>query len=384
MQRPLIITVALALFLTTQGLVPAYADNAEQQVVNLVNAERTQHGLAPLAVSPALTGAARAYAQAMANGGFFGHVGADGSTFISRDLGAGYTGATYLAENLAAGQTTPQQVIDAWLASPAHRSNLLSSNVSEMGIGHAFQAGSRFGNYWVAEFGERPDQTRAAVKVSSRGGNRPAPTPRIAARPIARAVQTVSQTPPLKPPASLGGTGDFDVLGRPLTGVMSDPVVPGETVQYFQRAVLEWHPKNPPGYRIERRLLGDILYPGADPPVPPSNAPPGPVEYFPYSPGKTTGLGHFVADYTRTGQPIYFKQYFDGHGGVAVFGYPKDEPRVRDGLWTQRFQAAILQYHPEYDRDGIIPGTNLPWRYFRVQTRLLGEQYAQAHDLPFR
>ena len=97
---------------------------------------------------------------------------------------------------------------------------------------------------------------------------------------------------------------------------------------------------------------------------------------------RPTGLGHFVADYTRDGRPIYFKQFFDAHGGVQTFGYPKEEPQLRNGRWTQRFQAAVFEYHPEFDRDGCLPGTTTPYRAYRVQLELLGDKYIQQRGLP--
>ncbi|MCL5074622.1 MAG: hypothetical protein M1136_03075 [Chloroflexi bacterium] len=175
--------------------------------------------------------------------------------------------------------------------------------------------------------------------------------------------------------------GGTDNLGYPRTGVINDPLNGGQTVQYFQRAILEWHPENPPAHRIQRRLLGDILYPGADPPADPKDAPLGPHTYFPFSPERPTGLGHFVADFTRSGQPIYFKEYFDAHGGMEAFGYPKEEPKLRNGWWTQRFQAAVFEYHPENDRDGFLPGSNVPYRNFRVLLELLGDEYLAKEGL---
>jgi hypothetical protein len=189
--------------------------------------------------------------------------------------------------------------------------------------------------------------------------------------------------------------GDVDTVGLPRTNVIRDPAT-GQQVQYFQRAVLEYHPENQgdqrfqrrllgdslyPGadpsenqgdQRFQRRLLGDSLYPGADPPVSRSNAPPSQFSYFPLSSnGAPTGLGHFVADYTRSGQYIGFKSFFDGHGGVAVLGFPKEEPKLRDGFWTQRFQAGVLQYHPDNP-----PG-------YRVQLELLGDEYIKAKGLGY-
>jgi len=81
---------------------------------------------------------------------------------------------------------------------------------------------------------------------------------------------------------------------------------------------------------------------------------------------------------------IYFKDYFDSHGGVDAFGYPKEEPVRRNGMWTQRFQAAVFEYHPEFDIDGFLPGTNIPYRNYRVMLELLGDKYIELNGLPYR
>ena len=94
------------------------------------------------------------------------------------------------------------------------------------------------------------------------------------------------------------------------------------------------------------------------------------------------------SNYAPDGSWIGFKSYFDVHGREDAFGYPIEAPtRIggADGLerWTQRFQAAIFEYHAEYDRDGIKPGTTIPWRTWMVQLRLLGDGYLANHQLPF-
>ena len=344
---------------------PAAAATTEQQVVDLVNTARARQGLAPLSVSNDLTNAAEGYANAMATGNFFAHQAPNGSTFITRDEAAGYRHWSFLGENIAAGQTTPQQVVAAWLASPEHRANILSTKATQIGVGQAYLPGSSYGHYWVQEFGAQFGPSMLTT-TSTTGWT-------------ASTGRTVSGMWL----DFLRSHGDVDNLGLPRTDVIADPTTGGQTAQYFQRAILEWHPENPPGQQIEPRLLGDILYPGADPPVNQSDAPPGPTEYFPLSPSQPTGLGHFVADYTRSGQPIYFKQYFDAHGGLSAYGYPKEEPKLRNGLWTQRFQAAVFEYHPEYDRPGNVPGTTVPLRNYRVQFELLGDEYIHAKGLPY-
>lgn len=396
MRRSLISILLLISSLMLLGGRPAYADTPEQEVLSLVNAQRTQHGLPPLIVSAELTRAAESYAAAMAAGGFFSHTAPDGSTFISRDEAAGYRDWDYLEENLAAGQTSPQQVVDAWMASGEHRANILSPHVHEIGIGYVNRPGSVYVHYWVQEFGDRPGVRLASYQVpvasaaGASGGSTPAPvTTPVTAPASATTLAPLTWLAPTGHAVSgdwlsfVRGHGNVDNVGLPRSDVVDDPLSPGQQVQYFQRAVLEYHPENPPGSQIQRRLLGDILYPGSDPPVSPDDAPPGPSQYFPYSPDRPTGLGHFVANYTRTGQPLYFKDYFDSHGGVAAFGYPKEEPKLRDGIWTQRFQAAVFQYHPEYDRDGFVPGTSIPLRTYRVQLELLGDEYIKVMGLPF-
>ena len=185
--------------------------------------------------------------------------------------------------------------------------------------------------------------------------------------------------------AFLRAHGDTDNLGYPRSEVIADPMAGGQTVQYFQRLILEWHPENPPEYRIQRRLLGDLIYPGADPAVDPEDIgsrPQGEADYFPAGPG--IGLGHYVADYTVGGEFTGFKEYYDSHGGVDAFGFPKEEPKIRDGRWTQRFQAAVFEYHPENDVDGTVQGTDIPLRNYRVQLELLGDRFVEENRLTYR
>ncbi len=166
--------------------------------------------------------------------------------------------------------------------------------------------------------------------------------------------------------------GGIDNNGLPRSEVIIDPIT-GQWVQYFQRVVLEWHPENPPAHRIQRRLLGDALYPGVEPPLDPatSTVPVGSSAYifFPLSPDGPTGLGHGVTDIAPDGTDIGFLTYFSTRGGVNAFGYPKEEPVLRNGRWTQRFQAAVFEYHPE----NAAP--------YRVQLELLGDRLIEQQHL---
>lgn len=341
-------------------LTVVHATSITDQAVTLINAERAKQGSPPLHVAPELAAAAQAYATEMATKGFFSHQGPDGSTMVSRDQAAGYTNWTVLEENLEAGNSTASGAVAAWMASSDHRQNILSTKVDETGVGFAVKSGSPYTYYWVEEFGARPAaQTQSAMLATNSSS------------------ASLSWTAPTGHTVSgdwlawVRAHGDVDTVGLPRTNVIRDPAT-GQQVQYFQRMILEYHPENQGDQRFQRRLLGDSLYPGADSAVSQNSAPPQPFSYFPLSSnGAPTGLGHFVADYTRSGQYIGFKSFFDSHGGIAVLGFPKEEPKVRDGLWTQRFQAGVLQYNPNNP-----PG-------YRTQLELIGDEYIKAKGLGY-
>ncbi|HLZ10455.1 MAG TPA: CAP domain-containing protein, partial [Chloroflexota bacterium] len=145
------------------GVTAAAAATPAGDVVDQINAIRAQYSLKPLAVQFQLSKSAQPYAQAMATGRFFSHLGLDGSTMVSRDEAAGYINWSYLEENLAAGQPTANDAVSAWMASPDHRANILSPYVSDIGIGYVYLAGSPYGYYWVADFGSRRPETFQSV-----------------------------------------------------------------------------------------------------------------------------------------------------------------------------------------------------------------------------
>lgn len=152
---PRLLALALAVF-----ALPAYwqaegsDDAVARHILELTNAARTEHGLAPLLPSAPLTLAAEQYAEQMARGEWFDHVGPDGSTLDQRAEAAGYLGWAALAENLASGhgEIAPVAIMELWLASPAHRGNLLSPDLTEVGVACSF-LGDRFS--CAQEFGAR-------------------------------------------------------------------------------------------------------------------------------------------------------------------------------------------------------------------------------------
>ena len=136
------ITAALGVF-TIGGVVPQCAPapppavvqvtDVQQSIVDSVNYHRARAGRKPVAVDARLTAAAQGHSDHMAREQIMTHIGAgwtDGGVRISN---AGYRWRTW-AENVAAGQTTPADVMAAWMNSPGHRANILNDRVVHIGV----------------------------------------------------------------------------------------------------------------------------------------------------------------------------------------------------------------------------------------------------------
>lgn len=118
----------------------------ELEVVELTNVERQKHGLAPLQIDEALSKVARVKSEDMAKQNYFSHNSPTyGSPFdMMKQFGISYRTA---GENIAMGQRSPQEVVNAWMNSEGHRANILNSNFTHIGVGHASN-----GNYWTQQF----------------------------------------------------------------------------------------------------------------------------------------------------------------------------------------------------------------------------------------
>lgn len=128
----------------------------EQEVLTLVNSERTKVGCGALTANDKLVAAARGHSQDMADNDFFDHTGSNGSSPGDRIEAQGYNWSWW-GENIAAGYTTPAAVMDGWMNSPGHRDNILNCNFTEIGIGYVYNAhdtGSvNYRHYWTQVFG---------------------------------------------------------------------------------------------------------------------------------------------------------------------------------------------------------------------------------------
>jgi len=128
----------------------------------VLNAERARHRLRPLRLNRRLSRAARRHSRAMARQRFFSHTSPGGASFVDRIRSTGYlSGARSwsVGENIAWGsgtRSTPRSIGAAWMNSPGHRANILSSSYRAIGIGIASgtPVGGRGGTY-TTDFGRR-------------------------------------------------------------------------------------------------------------------------------------------------------------------------------------------------------------------------------------
>ncbi len=136
------------------------AASVNRRVLELVNQARAQprrcgdlpfEAAGPLQHSVVLEQAALAHAQDMAARSVLSHTGSDGSTPAERATRAGYAWRI-VAENIAAGPTTPEEVVEDWLSSPRHCSNIMNARFADMGVAYAVDAASRHGIYWAQVF----------------------------------------------------------------------------------------------------------------------------------------------------------------------------------------------------------------------------------------
>ncbi len=117
------------------------------QVIKLVNEERAKAGLNALKLNTSVAKAAQVRAQEQQQS--FSHTRPNGTSCFTalKEAGVSYMKA---GENIAYGQTTPQQVMNAWMNSEGHRANILNSDFTEIGVG--YYQGSNGVSYWAQMF----------------------------------------------------------------------------------------------------------------------------------------------------------------------------------------------------------------------------------------
>jgi hypothetical protein len=133
----LLLTYQLLLTITPSftGLkILGYAANIPtDEVVRVTNQKRAEAGVSQLQFNAQLSQAARAKGEHMLANDYWAHVAPDGTDpwKFFNDVGYKYR---YAGENLARDFSNAQAAVDAWMASPSHRDNLLSVRYKDIGI----------------------------------------------------------------------------------------------------------------------------------------------------------------------------------------------------------------------------------------------------------
>ncbi|WP_207308877.1 CAP domain-containing protein [Marinobacter salicampi] len=135
-------------------------DETDQALLDRVNEARSQprqcgdedFGAAEsLSWDCKLEEAARAHSEAMAKLEFFSHIGPDGVQIGERVKNRGYSWMA-VGENIAGGQKSVDDVVDGWLSSPGHCSNIMSTKFTEMGAARVETPGSQYSPLWTQVF----------------------------------------------------------------------------------------------------------------------------------------------------------------------------------------------------------------------------------------
>ncbi len=111
----------------------SFASITTANIRNLTNSARIAEGLDPLTENSSLNQAAMAKAKDMVANNYFAHTSPSGTSPWYWFKNAGYI-YTFAGENLAMDFIEAEDVVNAWMASPTHRKNIVNSKYEEIGI----------------------------------------------------------------------------------------------------------------------------------------------------------------------------------------------------------------------------------------------------------
>lgn len=137
----------LAIILATEGFLVSnlIARQSDQQflaavvpaeIISLTNTERKVNSVGTLKEDALLDQAAQAKANDMAIKGYFAHVDPNGKTPWQWISASGYQ-YQYAGENLAVRFINSTDVVNAWMASPTHKANIVKPVYTQIGVGVA-------------------------------------------------------------------------------------------------------------------------------------------------------------------------------------------------------------------------------------------------------
>ena len=126
----------------------------EVEMLRLINENRRAHQLPPLTEVSSLTQAARRHARDMADHDLTSHIGTDGTNGGERIRQAG-NAWTRWGESIGWEFRAARDMVNWWMNSSTHRAVILSPDMTDLGLGYAFNGSTRLQHAWVVTFGLR-------------------------------------------------------------------------------------------------------------------------------------------------------------------------------------------------------------------------------------
>ena len=127
-----------------------------------INAFRAKNGLKPVVADYNLVSIASRQVTVMANKDQLSHE-VDGD-FVKRMNAAGFRDAE-AAENVGAGHPNVENAINAWIASPHHRDNMLLKSGTRVAVVRADAPWSRYRSYWALEISSQSANGNSAAST---------------------------------------------------------------------------------------------------------------------------------------------------------------------------------------------------------------------------
>jgi uncharacterized protein YkwD len=172
------LTFALVVSIGALGVTPAPAaaadisiGDAERLMIRLLNAKRTQAGLVKVRIDGRLQTIAGRRSADMASKHYFSHSQPDGRSVFDLLNASGmswYSAGEIIAWNSGYSNLTDSAAAarDGWMASPGHRSIVMSNDYNYVGVGLSIDA-SNGKRLWTAVFAKRPDHTGGWVTMGA-------------------------------------------------------------------------------------------------------------------------------------------------------------------------------------------------------------------------
>lgn len=193
-------------------------------VIKLTNEKRQENGLPSLSYNEKLTDAAKAKGAYMLKYQFWAHVAPDGTQPWKFFLDSGYK-YKYAGENLARDFPTAQSAVDAWMASPSHRDNMLSDRYSDIGVAVVEGTLNGVDTTIIVQLFGQPLSSSAPQIAAATTKTEAGATPTVAIQPSplpSTSPQVIAQVSPLPSPTNESGNnvpiaGQSGVLFSPFT-----------------------------------------------------------------------------------------------------------------------------------------------------------------------